>query len=447
MAIVVFDIGKTNIKLSLVEAGEIRHTVSTPDRSLPAPPYPHIDEAGIWSFLLRGLKDLAAEAEITDIVVVAHGATAALVDAEGKLALPILDYEVPIEDSDYDRLASPFAETFSPAMAGGLNLGRQIHWLAQQYPNEFARVRYILPYPQYWSFRLSGIASSEVTYLGCHTGLWQPAAATFSGFVTRMGWRDLFPPLRRADEVLGNVLPEIRARTGLPADCRIRVGIHDSSASFLRHRLLRTSPFAVASTGTWVVCMAAGADVANLPAARSCLANVDVMGNPVPVSLFMGGREYSTLTEGANAAVAGVPDAAAVIDAGAMLVPPISDFGGPFVGKAHGGARGTGLRKQEQVVAQASLYLALMTDYCLDLIKATGPVVVEGSLIGNDLYLSALAALRRSADVFVSDDATGTISGAAQLAGQKIDGSSRTVTPLDLPMTQYRQRWREALPA
>ena len=136
-----------------------------------------------------------------------------------------------------------------------------------------------------------------------------------------------------------------------------------------------------------------------------------------------------------------------MIDAGAMLVPPISDFGGPFVGKAHGGARGTGLRKQEQVVAQASLYLALMTDYCLDLIKATGPVVVEGSLIGNDLYLSALAALRRSADVFVSDDATGTISGAAQLAGQKIDGSSRTVTPLDLPMTQYRQRWREALPA
>lgn len=446
MAIVVFDIGKTNIKLSLVEAGEIRHTLSTPDRSLPDGPYPHIDEAGIWGFLLRGLRDLAAEAEITDIVVVAHGATAALVDGDGELALPILDYEASIHDPAYDRLASPFAETFSPQMAGGLNLGRQIHWLAQKFPVEFARVRYILPYPQYWSFRLSGVASSEVTYLGCHTGLWQPVAANFSGLVDRMGWRDLFPPLRRADEVLGTILPDIQARTGLPADCRIRVGIHDSSASFLRHRLSRSSPFAVASTGTWVVCMAAGADVAGLPADRNCLANVDALGTPVPCSIFMGGREYSTLTEGVSAVLATPRDAANVIDSGALLVPPISDFGGPFAGRGQGGPRGTLLLKREETVAQASLYLALMTDYCLDLIKASGPVVVEGSLIGNGLYLSALAALRPD-ELLVSEDATGTISGAAQLAGQKIAGSSRSVTALDLPMAQYRDRWREALPA
>lgn len=447
MAVVVFDIGKTNIKLSLVEAGEIRHTLSAPDRSLPDGPYPHIDEAGIWAFLIRGLRDLAAEAEITDVVVVAHGATAALVADDGTLALPILDYEAPIEDPAYDQLASPFAETFSPSMAGGLNLGRQIHWLAQNFPADFARVRYILPYPQYWSFRLSGVASSEVTYLGCHTGLWQPVAATFSGLVERMGWRHLFPPLRRADDVLGTILPDIQASTGLPASCKVRVGIHDSSASFLRHRLSRTSPFAVASTGTWVVCMAAGADVAGLPADRNCLANVDALGTPVPCSIFMGGREYSTLTDGVNAVLATPQDAAQVIQSGALLVPPVSDFGGPFAGRGQGGQRGTLLHRQQETVAQASLYLALMTDYCLDLIKASGPVVVEGSLIGNNLYLSALAALRRSHDLLVSEDATGTISGAVQLAGQKIEGLSRSVTPLDLPMAQYRDRWREALPA
>jgi sugar (pentulose or hexulose) kinase len=446
MAIIVFDIGKTNIKLSLVEAGEISHTLSTPDRSVAGPPYPHVDADGIWSFLLRGMTDLAVNAAITDIVVVGHGAAAALVDGAGNLALPILDYETPIDDPDYDRLAAPFAETFSPSMAGGLNLGRQIHWQQQNFPDDFARVRHVLLYPQYWSYRLSGVLSSEVTSLGCHTGLWQPAAATFSSLVERMGWQTLFPPLRRADEILGALRPDIQAQTGLPADCQIRVGIHDSSASFLRHRLSRPSPFAVASTGTWVVCMAAGADVTGLPADRNCLANVDLLGAPVPCSTFMGGREYSALTEGANSIIATTSDAAAVIDAGALLVPPVVDFSGPFAGRGQGGNLGKVLPRREQTVAQASLYLALMTDYCLDLIKARGPVVVEGSLIGNDLYLGALAALRSNEDLIVSDDATGTISGAAQLAGQKLQGSSRPVAPLNLPLIQYRDLWRKALP-
>ncbi len=36
MAIVVFDIGKTNLKLSLVEGGAIRHTLSQPNVNLPS---------------------------------------------------------------------------------------------------------------------------------------------------------------------------------------------------------------------------------------------------------------------------------------------------------------------------------------------------------------------------------------------------------------------------
>ena len=38
MAVAVFDIGKTNVKLSLVEGGAIRRTLSAPNRTLPGPP-------------------------------------------------------------------------------------------------------------------------------------------------------------------------------------------------------------------------------------------------------------------------------------------------------------------------------------------------------------------------------------------------------------------------
>jgi sugar (pentulose or hexulose) kinase len=98
-------------------------------------------------------------------------------------------------------------------------------------------------------------------------------------------------------------------------------------------------------------------------------------------------------------------------------------------------------------VARASLYLALMTDYCFDLIKARGPVIVEGSLTGNQTYLQALATLRRKDGVLVSSDTTGTVSGAALLADVNIADEPEAVEPLDLKIDAYRKSWREALPA
>src|SRR5262249_58535919 len=124
------------------------------------------------------------------------------------------DYETLLEDDDYDSIAAPFRETFSPKLAGGLNVGRQLRWLARHFPSQFASARQLLLYPQYWSFRLSGVASSELTYLACHNGLWRPAAGGFSSFVDRMGWRPLFPPLRPAGEAAGARLPPRHRPTG-----------------------------------------------------------------------------------------------------------------------------------------------------------------------------------------------------------------------------------------
>jgi len=206
-------------------------------------------------------------------------------------------------------------------------------------------------------------------------------------------------------------------------------------------------PFAVASTGTWVVCMAAGADPKGLPENRNCLVNVDALGSPVPCCNFMGGREFARLTEGLNGAITNLDAVSMVVEQGQILVPPLGDDGGPFDGRKHGGPRGIVPDSDEQAVARASLYLALMTDYCFELLKAKGPVIVEGSLIGNQAYLGALASLRQPAPVLVSSDATGTVSGAATLAGERIPEELATVEPYDLPLPGYRRTWREALPA
>jgi sugar (pentulose or hexulose) kinase len=447
MAVVVFDIGKTNLKLSLVEGGAIRHTLSQPNVNRSGPPYLHFDTDATWAFLLQGLTKLAPMAKITDIVPVAHGAAGVLVDAAGGLALPMLDYEQPIQDDGYDAVAAPFSETFTPRMANGLVFGRQLYWQKRNFPDGFARIKTIFGHPQYWAFRLTGQAWSEVTSIACHTGLWRPAEGRFSSFTERMGWTPLFPPMKKASDVAGPLTPEVRRQTGLTADCRVRVGIHDSNASFLRHRMSRPMPFAVASTGTWVVCMAAGADPRQMPEGRNCLANVDALGTPVPCCNFMGGREFARLTKGLHGCITTMDDVAAVLDEGARLVPPLGDDGGPFDGSPLGGPAGAPTQTDEQTVARASVYLALMTDYCFDLLKAEGPVIVEGSLTGNRAFLTALACLRRENSVLVSSDATGTVSGAALLADSSIPDEPELVEPVDLPMAAYRKAWREALPA
>src|SRR5690606_5976472 len=140
----------------------------------------------------------------------------------------------------------------------GLNLGAQLFWLQQSFPEAFGKARAVLTYPQFWSFRLTGVLASEVTSLGCHTDLWNPEANDFSTLVDVMGWRRLYPPRRAASDILGAVLPPVAECTGLDAEAPVLCGIHDSNASLLPHLLSRTPPFAVISTGTWVVAMAIG---------------------------------------------------------------------------------------------------------------------------------------------------------------------------------------------
>lgn len=159
--VAVIDVGKTNAKLALVEEGSLREirVVTRPNRVLPGPPWPHFDLEGHWAFFLHNLGRFHAEWGVDAISVTTHGAAAVLLDGEGDLAAPMLDYEHPGPDAlapDYDALRPDFAETGSPRLPLGLNLGAQLHWLFATRPELRARVAHVLTYPQYWGWRLTG---------------------------------------------------------------------------------------------------------------------------------------------------------------------------------------------------------------------------------------------------------------------------------------------------
>ncbi len=208
----------------------------------------------------------------------------------------------------------------------------------------------------------------------------------------RAGWRPLFPPLRKAGDILGTIRPEIAAATGLPADCRIRAGIHDSNAAFLRWRLNLPEPFAVVSTGTFIVPLAAGGEVPARGESLDCLGNVDALGNLIAGARFAGGKEYEAI-KGDAAEEPEPPEErlAALLANPCYALPAFSNQGGPFAGTR---GRFVDAAGNDAVpwrrATLAALYCALMTDLMLDLIQARGPIVVEGPFAANEVYIAAL---------------------------------------------------------
>ncbi|MDZ4085280.1 MAG: FGGY-family carbohydrate kinase [Tabrizicola sp.] len=444
--IAVLDIGKTNAKVLIVDlaTGAEEVLARTPNAVVRDGPYPHHDLDMLWDFALSGLR-LAAERGVDAVSITTHGAACVLVDAEGGLALPMLDYEHDGPDllaAAYDAVRPGFAETGSPRLPVGLNLGAQVFWLSRAFPAEFARVRNVLMLAQYWAFRLSGVAVSEATSLGCHTDLWNPWEGRFSSLVSRMGWEGVFPPVRKAADVLGPVLPAVAEATGLALGTPVLCGIHDSNASLVPH--LGEAPCGVLSTGTWMIVMALGGRAVELDASRDVLVNVNALGQPVPTARFMGGREMEEIM-GGRIVEPSDGDLLGVLEGRVMAMPSLHPGTGPFPGKRFGWAGGEpegGAR-----MAAASFYAALMGAECLALAGAEGPVIVEGAFGGNLAFLRMLATATGRV-VRGSGQGAGTGLGAALLAGPlEAEGVVAVeVRPEADPLwTGYVGAWREAV--
>lgn len=450
MSTAVLDVGKTNVKLVVIgEDGAELYAATRPNVTRPGPPYPHCDVAVLWGWLIDELAGVARHFSIDTIVPVAHGACSVLVGVDD-LAMPVLDYEHDGPDAIHDAYAAavdPFSETLTPLLPLGLNVGKQVYWQRHAFPDQFAEARHLLMWAQYWSWRLTGIAATEVTSIGCHTHLWRPAEGRVSTFTEREGLAGLLPPLRRAWESLGPLRPEIIRTTGLDPACRVLCGIHDSNASYLPHLVGRQPPFSVVSSGTWIICMAAGADSGRLDETRDMLANVDATGAPVPCARFMGGREFAAIAgEDASDQEVDAGDIQALVDAGTVAVPSFAPDSGPYQGRT-GRIDGPSPETPSARAALGALYCALVTADCLDRLGAGGPLFVEGRFARNLAYLGLLAALRPSQPVFAADEGTGTVAGAMRLVNWGAGPVAETddATPVAaMPiagLTEYAQRW------
>jgi sugar (pentulose or hexulose) kinase len=456
---VVVDVGKTNAKASLWDAtGALLARTSRANTPQRAAGYRALDVAAIETWLMESLREFARQTRVARIIPVAHGAAAAILE-DGRLFAAPMDYEAEAtadEREEYQKERDAFALTGTPALPGGLNLGMQLHRL-ERLLGPLPQEAVIVPWPQYWAWQLCGVAASEVSSLGCHTDLWRPMSRSFTDLAMRRGWAARMAPLRAAGETLGTITAEVAHRTGLPRDCAVLCGVHDSNAALLAargHREIADHDATVLSTGTWFVAMRsiageALADASALPETRDCLLNVDVSGRPVPSARFMGGREAEliggvdcfapALDEDPEALISRLPS---LLASGACAFPSFVPGVGPFPGSA-----GEWRNKPQEAGGQRALtdlYLALMAHAVLDLIGSRDRLLIEGRFAEAVIFTRALAALRPGQRVFVSNAHQDVAYGALRLVDPQLAPPCELtrVEPLEIDLSGYAAQWR-----
>ncbi|MDY6946845.1 MAG: FGGY family carbohydrate kinase [Pseudomonadota bacterium] len=448
--VALIDIGKTNARLSVVDpqsGSELRGSRRA-NAVIQGAVTRELDVDAISRWLLDALRDAPYRDRIRVIVPVAHGAAAVLLDADNRVVIAA-DYEDPRFEqvsAAYRVQRDAYHGTYSPDLPLGLNLGRQLFFLEETQPQLFSRVAHILPYPQYWAWKLSGVMASEVTSLGCHSDLWLPREGSFSRLAQARGWQSLFPERRPASESLGPISPEVAAATGLDTQCQVACGIHVCNASYLKFLIGRDrdQPFVVISGGTWTSVMASHADLARLREDRDMLAGVDACGSPVATARFMGGREYEAIA--GTDARPNLPALLNIIDRQVMALPPFAG-GGPFAGR-EGRLINAGNLSGSERASLATLYVALICELSIEMLGAGGgDVLIDGPLATNRLFGSLLAGLT-GRSVWLSPGDGGNTRAACYLAGFH-DAPAEPLTaavPLLLKsLPAYRNAWRGLL--
>ena len=449
----VFDVGKTNSKIAIVDpaTGQELWSARRANQIVRGTGGRELDVVAIEAWLLESLRAAPERERLEVIVPIAHGAAAVLIDHAGEvLAAP--DYEDAAFDdiaTEYAALRDPYSRTFSPQLPQGLNLGRQLYYLQQRRPELYARVAHVLAYPQYWAWRLSGVMSTEVTSLGTHTDLWRPHERAYSQLALDRGWARLMPPMRRAMDRLGTLRASIAAATGLDSACEVACGIHDSNASYLRFLLDRESEaFNVVSSGTWTIVMANRGDLSRLREERDMLANVNAFGAPIATARYMGGREYEAIAGGMGRAAA-LPTLSAIggiLSRGVMALPSFASAG-PYSGRA-GRVDGDNL-DGVGLASLATLYSALMSSVLIESLGVAGDIFVDGPLARNPLFAGLLAACVPAGRVRTVAQSGGTRV-AAYLAGLPASATPfaepQVTAPVRLAgLSDYQAQWRNRL--
>ncbi len=414
--IAVLDIGKTHAKVILFDAIKLEElsVFQSNNTVLQDSLYPHFNVEFLKKFIIKSLKELAKKFSVDSIFTSTHGACMALM-SKGDLALPVLDYEFqgPNQlNEEYNKLRPAFSQTGTPRMDAGLNLGAQLYWQNKFFSDDFSKVDQILFWPQFWSYWLSGIAASEMSYASSHSDLWDIRQKKFIDLNTYgINSKVEYPPLRSASTILGPLKKDLAHETGLPQNIPVYCGAHDSSLALVSASLNQPMPCTILSTGTWVTIFALGSNQTEIPEQIGLMISCDCFGNLVPNFRFPAGKIYENLMQKQNknndeVSKVKVSDISLINFENAENARLINNKSNKEINFQD--------IKTSELEKTISQILANQTLNGSKVISAEGPMICSGPFVNNQMYLNTIKD-NWSSSIICEDDHLGLCKGIASL--------------------------------
>jgi len=298
--IAIYDIGKTNKRLILFDQQyRVIHEESRIFREITdddGDPAEDLQRVSQW--IKKSLKDIKKhdDLDIRAVNVSAYGATLVHLDEKGLPATPLYNYLKPFPEDLLEKFYQQHGgkeafsvQTSSPSL-GMLNSGLQLYWLKHKKPECFANIKRTLHLPQYFGYLLHKKTFSEMTSIGCHTGLWDFHNDRSHEWVYEEKLTSLFPPIvpTHSFKLVKSKLRSIRCG----------VGIHDSSAALVPYLMGFRQHFMLLSTGTWNITLNPfnQEPLTTAELSRDCLNYMDYRAKPVKASRVFLGNELAYQT-------------------------------------------------------------------------------------------------------------------------------------------------------
>jgi len=418
---IVLDIGKTNVKLTFVDSinNKTIKFFTTKQKNIYRHGIKILNSNSIFEWALKKITYIGRKHNLDKFVCTAHGTSIALISYDDKELLACTDYEYKFDKlfNSYKKIAPKFNESFSPFLENGLNIGQQIYYLYKRKQKLIKETKYILNYPQYIVWKLTSSFSSEISYVGCHTHLWDFKRNKLSSFVKKIKLEKKFPKIRKAWDTIG------QRKIG-ETNLKIINGIHDSNASYLYFKNSDIKNFTLVSTGTWYIIFNQKTPLKNLNPTLDMLANIDVFGKPVPTMRFMGGREYDHLM-----GVFKISNKTRAIKNFSfhnyLIYPSYASGGGFSINKINIGFY-EGLNKG-QIYYLICLYISFVINFCLNQMRSSNTIILDGPITKNITIMKILSSLRKKQIVLKNKREIGTTLGATNLFNIKKKNKLQTV--------------------
>jgi sugar (pentulose or hexulose) kinase len=292
-AILIFDVGKTNKKIFLFneqykivfEESQKFEEIKDEDG------FACEDLQALSKWISEKFQSIAANKDynVHAVNFSAYGASFVHLDDAYKPLTPLYNYLKPYPENLKKQFYNTYGEedliakqTASPVL-GNLNSGMQLYRLKYEQPEIFSRLKFSLHLPQYLSFIISKKLATDISSVGCHTGLWHFEKKDYHAWVYKEALYKKFAPLYNGDKLIATIDNNIK----------VGVGLHDSSAALIPYLASFNESFILLSTGTWNISLNPFNDtpLTDEELKQDCLCYLSYKGVSVKASRLFAGYE------------------------------------------------------------------------------------------------------------------------------------------------------------